>query len=126
MGSIFNRKELNKRRQQLREEMTKAELLLWQQLKNKQMLGYKFRRQHSIGAYVVDFYCPKIKLAVEIDGMTHITNEEIEYDRQRQEEIETLGIQFLRFTNEMIFNDLNNVLNEIKGKIEVIENLEMT
>lgn len=122
MGSIYNRKELNERRQQLREEMTNAELLLWQQLKNKQLLGFKFRRQFSVGAYVIDFYCPKIKLAIEIDGVTHSTSEEIEYDKQRQEEIEIIGIQFLRFTNEMIFNDLDKVLDKIRSKIGEIVN----
>lgn len=98
--------------------MTKAETLLWLHLKGKQIYGSKFRRQYSVKSYIVDFYCPKIKLAVEIDGLTHLTEEEIEYDNHRQTEIESLGIQFLRFWNYEVYEDLYNVLEKIKSKVK--------
>lgn len=94
--------------------MTKAETLLWIELKGKAVDGYKFRRQYSVDAYVVDFYCPAVKLAIEVDGATHITDEELEYDRKRQNAIENIGITFLRFTNEEIYYDLYNVIEKIK------------
>lgn len=101
--------------------MTKAEAILWTQLKNKQVSGRRFLRQYSVGAYVVDFYCPPVRLAVEVDGATHITEEEIKYDKMRQEEIEGLGIKFLRFTNEEVYGDLENVLNVIKQEVNKIK-----
>jgi len=69
----------------------------------------------------VDFYCPEIKLAIEADGATHITDEQIEYDSFRQSEIENLGIVFLRFTNPEIYEDLYNVLEKIKLKISQLK-----
>jgi very-short-patch-repair endonuclease len=121
MGEIFNQKKQTPKRKVLRENMTKAETLLWIELKGKNIGGLKFRRQYSVEAYVVDFYCPALKLAIEIDGATHVTDEEIEYDRKRQEEIETMGIKFLRFTNEEIYEDLHNVLERVKLKVNELK-----
>jgi len=98
--------------------MTKAEIFLWNELKDRKIFNVKFRRQFSIGAYIVDFYSPEIKLVIEVDGVTHLTKEEIQYDEHRQKEIETLNIKFLRFTNPEIFYDLFNVLEKIKNKVE--------
>ncbi|HJY62760.1 MAG TPA: endonuclease domain-containing protein, partial [Ignavibacteria bacterium] len=108
------------KRRELRKNMTKAEVLLWLGLKNKK-LGVRFLRQFSIKAFVVDFYCPEIKLALEIDGATHITREEIKYDKQRQEYIESLSIKFLRFDNIEIYYDMFNVLEKIKAKIKELK-----
>ena len=118
---IFNNPNLKQRRRELRNNMTKAEVFLWLELKGKKLGGYKFRRQHSIEIYVVDFYCTKVKLAVEIDGATHITDEEIEKDKQRQSIIEKYGIHFLRFTNEEIFEDRINVLDKILNKVKELD-----
>jgi len=101
--------------------MTKAEAILWRELKDKKMLGFKFRRQFGIGGYVVDFYCPSLKLAIEADGATHYTDEEKEYDRKRESEISELNIKFLRFTNAEIYDDLYNVLEKIKAQITNIK-----
>jgi len=98
--------------------MTKAEIMLWQEIKGRKILGFKFRRQYSVGCYVIDFHCPKLKLAIEVDGLTHITDEEIEYDKFRQTEIELTGIEFIRFTNLEIYCDLFNVIEKIKHKVE--------
>ena len=103
--------------------MTKAEVMLWVELKNKN-LGVRFLRQYSVDRYVLDFYNPQLKLAIEVDGATHITNEQIEYDRHRQSEIETAGIVFLRFTNPEIYDDLYNVLEKIKTKIEELKKIK--
>ena len=117
MGKIYNRKSDNEKRKNLRNNMTKAEAILWRELMGKKMLGFKFRRQFSIGAFVVDFYCPSLKLAIEADGATHYTDEEKEYDRRRESEISQLNIKFLRFTNPEIYEDLYNVVEKIKTKI---------
>ena len=103
--------------------MTKAEILLWMELKDKKICGCKFRRQYSVLSYIVDNYCPNVKLAIEIDGATHQRGEEIEYDKHRQQEIETLGITFLRFKNEEVYDDRYNVLEKIKKKVkELLKN----
>ena len=94
--------------------MPKAEYLLWVELKNKQLGGYKFRRQYSVGSFVVDFYCPKLKLAIEVDGDSHFGEEQIKYDIVRQEIIESFDIQVLRFTNDEIYGNLNEVIEEIR------------
>ena len=120
MTKIFNKKSEQEKRRELRKNMTKAEVLLWLGLKNKK-LGVRFLRQFSIKAFVVDFYCPEIKLALEIDGATHITREEIKYDKQRQEYIESLSIKFLRFDNIEIYYDMFNVLEKIKAKIKELK-----
>ena len=97
--------------------MTDEEIILWSKLKNKRLDGIKFRRQYSVGSYVLDFYCPKKKLAIEIDGFRHYTNEGKQNDRVRQLEIEQLGIEFLRFSNADIRKNLYSVIQEIRHKI---------
>jgi very-short-patch-repair endonuclease len=104
----------------LRNNLTKAEAILWRELKNKKLLGFKFRRQYGIGAYVVDFYCTELNLAVEVDGVTHSTDQEREYDSRREADIGQLGIQLLRFTNPENYEDLHNVLEKIKTKVTEI------
>lgn len=113
MTKIFNPKIQKRTRQHLRNNTTNAETILWSKLKGKQLRGYKFRRQQGIHHYIVDFYCPEYKLAIEIDGATHLTNEEQEKDKGRQYEIEKLGIEFLRFTNTDIYESLDSVLQTI-------------
>ncbi len=113
MTEIFNKKELIKKRQFLRNNMTKAEIVLWSKLKGKQLNDLKFRRQYSINNYVVDFYCPELKLAIEIDGDVHVFSSRIVYDKQRQKEIEALGIKVLRYTNTDILNNIEGVLYDI-------------
>ena len=118
MGKIFNQRSQTEKRRLLRNNATNAEEILWQRLKGKQIEGHKFRRQVSITEYVVDFYCAKLKLAVEVDGVTHSSKDEIEYDNDRQARIEALGIVFLRFRNEEIFNNLEKVVSEIVDKVK--------
>lgn len=105
---------MTKRRQSLRRSAPKAEAMLWRYLKERRLEGYKFRRQFSIDGYVVDFYCPELRIAIEVDGPTHFINDEVKkYDRQRQKYIENFGIRFLRVTNADIYHNLNGVIEEI-------------
>jgi very-short-patch-repair endonuclease len=112
MTLIFNRTGMKERRRELRRKETVAEDILWDYLKNRRLANLKFRRQYSIGAFVVDFYCPWLKLAIEIDGGIH--KNQVVYDNYRQKEIEQLKIKFLRFTNEEIETNILGVLNKIK------------
>jgi very-short-patch-repair endonuclease len=118
MGTLINRGKQTLTRKYLRSNSTKAERLLWSRLKRSQVLDFKFRRQQGIGSYILDFYCAKARLAIEIDGETHIKPDEIEYDKNRQREIEELGIQFLRFTNRDVFENLEGVLQTIGEKLQ--------
>lgn len=120
MTQIFNRKEGKKKRRHLRKNMTKAEVLLWLQLKNRKMLGYRFLRQYGVMRYDIDFYCPKLKLAIEVDGDTHYVAGAEEYDRERQQFIEAFGITFLRFMNTDVYENLDGVCSTI---IETMEKL---
>jgi very-short-patch-repair endonuclease len=93
---------------------------MWRQLSRKQMLGYKFRRQYGVDEYSIDFYCPRLKLAVEVDGTTHFRASSRENDEKRQKHIEQYGIRFLRFTNEEVYGDLSGVLETIARTILVM------
>jgi len=115
---IFNSKAQKQLRKDLRNNMPKAELALWYNLQRKQIKNCKFRRQYSIGKFVVDFYAPKYKLAIEIDGDSHFESDESkEYDQSRQKFIESLGIKFLRFTNMDIYESLEHVIKVIEDSI---------
>lgn len=117
MTQLYNRTSEKAKRQQLRRNMTKAEFPVWQKLKGKQLEGYKFRRQYSIGSFVIDFYCTELKLAIEIDGDSHFEEGVREYDRERQAFIESVGIRFLRFTNDEVYGNLEGVLERIIQEI---------
>jgi len=113
MTEVFNKTtELYKRRL-LRRNMPQAETLLWSKLRGTGMKGHKFRRQYSVKNYVLDFYCPKQKLAIEIDGDSHFTDGAEEYDRERQAVIESYGIRFLRFTNAEVRENIEGVVMRI-------------
>lgn len=108
--------------QELRKHMTLSEKHLWEKLKTKQFLGYKFRRQHPIAKYITDFYCHQVKLVIEVDGGIHGTRDALEYDENRTFELVELGIEVVRFTNEEVLHDLERVLNAIQKKIEFKKN----
>ena len=106
-------KELAK---ELRRNMTLSEVLLWNELKNKSVLGYDFDRQRPIGNYIVDFYRKELSLAVEMDGYTHIYR--YDYDEKRQRELESLGVRFLRFEDIEVKKNMLNVVRVIEDWIE--------
>ena len=99
-GNIYHyNPKLQKRARQLRNNSTLSEVLLWNELKNGKMKGKDFHRQKTIMNYIVDFFCHELAFAIEIDGNSHGSENAYEKDRERQREIEGLGIQFLRFNN---------------------------
>ena len=102
----------------LRNNLTPAEAFLWTHLQKSQLEGRKFRRQHSIGNYIVDFYCPSEQLAVELDGHVHFNATAEEYDAERDAFINQYGIVVLRFENKQVFDNLDGVLNEIKSNFK--------
>lgn len=98
---------------QQRKNSTRAEKILWQLLRNRRFEGYKIRRQHPIWKYVADFYCHQSRLVIESDGEVHDNAEQIEYDSERDEFMEGLGLKILRIKNEDLFNDQEKVMNLI-------------
>lgn len=114
---VFNRHDLKDLRQKLRNNPTKYEQILWQYINDRQILGVKFRRQHSIGRYIVDFYSPEIKLVIEVDGGQHFTDDGKEYDEERTKFINNFGIKVLRFANNEIVNNLEGVIDTIESEI---------
>lgn len=120
MTRLFNQHPHKRKRQQLRIRAPPAEQRLWQHLRGAQ-LGVRFRRQYGIGRYVVDFYCPALKLAIEVDGNSHFQDGAPDYDRQRQAFIEAAGIRVLRFTNREVYEQPDDVLAVVSEAIETIE-----
>lgn len=102
-------------RRRLRKNLTPAEKILWNALRNRKLNGIKFTRQHSISLFVTDFYSAAKKLAIELDGKIHLKKDVADYDKQREEFIEAWGIKILRFKNEEIIERLPMVLEKIKN-----------
>jgi len=98
---------------ELRQRTTEAEQKLWALLRNRQLKGKKFRRQHAIADYIVDFYCNESKLAIELDGNLHTETEAKEYDNSRTAFLNEMGITVLRFWNAELINDSAKVLQKI-------------
>jgi very-short-patch-repair endonuclease len=111
--NLFNRKSLKLFRSALRNNSTSAEAVLWDMLKSKNINGRKFRRQHSIGNYIVDFCCTSEKLVIELDGNPHGEYHKIEKDIKRDQYLESLGFSILRFENRLVFQEPEFVKNEI-------------
>lgn len=109
---VFNPKIQKPTRQKLRSSVSIIERLLWSKIRNQQ-LGVKFRRQHGIGKYIVDFYCADAQLVIELDGDSHYQNGAQEYDRTRDEFIRTQDLRVLRFTNIEVVNNLDGVVSMI-------------
>jgi very-short-patch-repair endonuclease len=105
--------ELDQRARELRREGTPAEELLWQMLRGGGLDGHKFRRQHAVGRFILDFYCAKSRLCVEVDGEVHKSQRE--RDMARDTTLFSRGIVTLRFANEQVFNDLRGVLDAIRA-----------
>ena len=98
----------------MRENMTRAEKAVWDLLKEKKVLGLRFKPQHPIDIFIADFYCHPLKLVVEIDGGVHISEDQIEYDIGREAELDRFGIKVIRYTNEEVETDITHVQNEIE------------
>lgn len=102
----------------LRKNMTLGEVLLWNELKGKQMLGFDFDRQRPIDNYIVDFYCKELMLAIEVDGSSHTEDEIAINDEIRQKRLESLGVRFLRYSEQDVRKGIKFVLNDIYAWIE--------
>lgn len=113
----MQRSDFRDLRKDTRKNATKAEQLIWLHLKEFRWKGYPIRRQYSIDCYIVDFYCPKAKLAIEIDGNIHLSKYQKAYDKERDIYIGTHEIEILRFSNDQIFHDIDDVLTVIEQKI---------
>jgi very-short-patch-repair endonuclease len=113
MTRVFNRASETPRRKSLRHSMPEAEVILWSKLQRRQVDGLKFRRQYSVGRFVVDFYCTEFKLAIEVDGDSHFKPNAEKRDAERETFIKQYGIKFLRFTNSDVRENLYGVLTQI-------------
>ena len=115
--NLFNRKDLKSFRSSLRNRSTSAEAALWDMLKSKKLDGRKFRRQYSIGNYIVDFCCPSEKLIIELDGDPHGEYHKIQKDENRDKYLESLGFTVLRFENRFVFQEPEYLKDEIRKVI---------
>lgn len=102
---------------QMRKNPTPAEKALWEKLRKRQIEGQKFRRQHPVNCFIVDFYCREANLAIEVDGNVHDEPQQNERDIEREEILKNLGLRIIRFTNKEIFNDIEDVIKRIKESI---------
>lgn len=118
MTKIHSRIELKSRRKELRHDLTDAEKRLWLFLKNKQLKGRKFTRQHSIDKYVTDFYCFSERMIVEIDGEHHKEDEQRKYDEERTRFLVSHGHKVLRFTNMEVLYSTDTVLKKIEQEFK--------
>lgn len=114
---LYNNKILRDRRRDLRNNQTLAELALWSKLKNSQLNGLKFVRQYSVGPYILDFYCPKLRLAIELDGSVHSDNEAKLYDKDRDKYLKSVDIHTIRFWNNEVLKNIGNVFNLLNKQI---------
>jgi very-short-patch-repair endonuclease len=103
----------------LREDLTPAEAVLWQALKKRQLNNLKFRNQHPVGHFILDFYCPSHKLVIEVDGGIH--DRQVEYDNDRSKQLESHGYHIIRFRNDEILNNLDFVLQCIRETCDRLE-----
>jgi very-short-patch-repair endonuclease len=100
-------------RRELRADATDAEMLLWRRLRGRQLEDWKFRRQHPLGPFIVDFFCSRGRLAIEIDGGQHFEEEAQRYDAERSRFLERCGIEVLRFNNDQVLAETDAVLEVI-------------
>jgi very-short-patch-repair endonuclease len=112
---LHNRKYLKDFRKELRSNLTPAEAELWKHLKGSQLLGRKFRRQHSVGNFILDFYCPSERLAIELDGQVHYNSVAEQYDEVRNNVLYNLEIKVIRIENKDVFLNMEGVLQQISN-----------
>jgi very-short-patch-repair endonuclease len=115
---IHNVTSANAQRKELRGSLTSAEAFLWKHVKNSQLEGKKFRRQHSIGPYIVDFFCPEHRLAIELDGAGHMTEIGAEKDAERSEFLKRFHVTVIRLENTAVFENTEAVLEEIRSHLK--------
>ena len=114
---LFYNTKLKRYSQELRKNMTDAERLLWSKLRRKQLRDCQFYRQRIIGSYIVDFYCPKAKLIIEVDGSQHYDKEGKKKDKAREDYLNKLGMKILRILDTEVFKNLEGVIERIYGML---------
>lgn len=114
MPRIFSLTRYTPLRRKLRKQATRAENFLWYHLRNKKIAGYKFRRQHSMGRYILDFFCAEKMLGMEVDGYTHLDPVIRANDRVRQQWIEQHGVRVMRFTDGEVLEETEQVIEKIR------------
>ncbi|MFQ6002357.1 MAG: endonuclease domain-containing protein [Candidatus Zixiibacteriota bacterium] len=114
---LFYNKKLKGHARVLRKNMTNAERLVWSRIRRKQLKGYQFYRQKIIGNYIVDFYCPKRRLIIELDGGQHYGEEGMKKDKKRDAYLKSIGLNILRFSDREVFENLNGMLEKIYGEL---------
>jgi len=114
---LYNDASTKPARRHLRKDATDGERKLWSILRNRQMAGFKFLRQYSVGSYILDFYCPEKRLAVEIDGGQHADIRSQQHDAQRDSYLKGLGIRVLRFWNNDVLQNAEGVAQRIREEI---------
>ena len=110
MKPLRNAPYLKSRRRELRHNQTEAEKLFWQKVRGRRFLGLKFFRQYSVGPYIVDFYCPKLKLAIELDGGQHAQVDRRKHDVAREMYLKMAGVEVLRFWDNEVLKNMDGVL----------------
>ena len=117
-SGTYNTQSKKKFRKELRNSLTAAEAVLWHNLKGSQLLGKKFRRQASIGRYIVDFHCPECGLVIELDGERHFSITIDEYEAERTKYLEAEGLRVIRFENKELYENLEGILETIKEALQ--------
>ena len=117
MKHLLNDPALKERRRELRKNQTDTEKTFWAHVRSRQLHGLKFFRQYSVGPFILDFYCPEKKMAVELDGGHHNDSNNREYDASRTEYLRACGIEVLRFWNNDVLQDVQSVLVKIEERI---------
>jgi very-short-patch-repair endonuclease len=121
MTKYYNKSSEKEKRRKLRQNQTNAEELVWRYLRNRQMLGYKFKRQYSVDQFVIDFYCPDLKLGVEVDGESHNNPDQQKKDISRQKYLETFNIKFVRIKDEELLGNPNKGFNKLEAAIKLLD-----
>jgi len=126
MKFMRNDPALKQRRRELRRNQTEAEKIFWTHVRNRQFCEMRFYRQYSIGPYILDFYCPTIKVAIELDGGQHTHDEKREYDEFRSEYLKARGIDVIRFWNHEVLLDINSCLAKLMVRVTPLLPLSLT
>ena len=118
MNVLFTNIKQKQLRRKLRKDSTRAEILLWNKVRGRAINNYKFKRQYSIGGFVVDFYCPEVQLVIEVDGDSHfLTEESFRKDEAREKFIKNFNIKLIRFTNTDVLENIDSVLGKIADNL---------
>ncbi len=121
MTKHFNKPSQKNKRRSLRQSQTLCEELAWKYLRNRQLLGYKFRRQYSIDRYIIDFYCPELKLAVEIDGASHNSVKQKQKDLVRENYLKEFNVEFIRIKDEELLGNSEKAFLKIEEAVKRLE-----